>query len=77
MNISYDYEQLLQELKSDLAEGLIRENDVIFIVRGSEVSGYYPIIDYYYDNFEPKEEFEIAIVRDVLKEIEYMNRIIK
>lgn len=44
MNISYDYEQLLQELKSDLAEGLIRENDVIFIVRGSEVSGYYPIM---------------------------------
>jgi len=76
-NFSYDYEELLDELRSDLDEGLIKENDVLFIVRGNEVSGYYPIIDYYYDDQPPIEQFEIAVVRDVVKEMEYMNKIIK
>ena len=76
-NFSYDYEELLDELRSELDEGLIKENDVLFIVRGNEVSGYYPIIDYYYDDQPPIEQFEIAVVRDVVKEMEYMNKIIK
>lgn len=76
-NFSYDYEELLDELRSDLDEGLIKGNDVLFIVRGNEVSGYYPIIDYYYDDQPPIEQFEIAVVRDVVKEMEYMNKIIK
>ena len=61
-NFSYDYEELLDELRSDLDEGLIKENDVLFIVRGNEVSGYYPIIDYYYDDQPPIEQFEITVV---------------
>lgn len=76
-NFSYDYEELLGELRSDLDEGLIKENDVLFIVRGNEVSGYYPIIDYYYDDQPPIEQFEITVVWDVVKEMEYMNKIIK
>jgi len=55
-NFSYDYEELLNELKGDLSEGLITTQDKIKIVRGQSIApGYYPIIDYYYLHYQPKE----------------------
>ena len=78
MNFSYDYEELIKELKSDLTEGLILLNDKIKIVRGRKVANhYYPIIDYYYDDNEPDEEYEEVQVSKALEEMEYHNQIIK
>lgn len=69
MNISYDYEGLLNELKSDLTEGLIELNGMMKVVRDKKVSGYQPIIDYYYDNNDPREDYEDIEVAEVLKEM--------
>ena len=69
MNISYDYEGLLNELKSDLTEGLIELNGMMKVVRDKKVSGYQPIIDYYYDNNDPREDYEEIEVAEVLKEM--------
>lgn len=77
MNYSYDYEELLNEIKGDLAEELIRLSSYIKIVRGETVSGYRPIIDYYYDDNEVNEEHERVHVYEVLLEMEYYNQIIK
>lgn len=78
MNFSYDYEGLLNELKSDIAEGLISVTDKIKIVRGQQVAdSYYPINDYYYDDYEPNEIYENAVVSEVIQEMEYYNQIIK
>ncbi len=76
MNISYDYEGLLNELKSDLAEGLIELNGMMKVVRDKKVSGYQPIIDYYYDNNDPREDYEEMEVSEVLKEMEKYSRIV-
>ncbi|ERM18910.1 hypothetical protein [Brevibacillus laterosporus] len=78
MNFSYDYEELIEELKSDLTEGLISMGDKIKIVRGQKVANhYYPIIDYYYDDNEPDEKYEEIQVSKVLEEMEYYDQIIK
>ena len=77
MNISYDYEELLNELKSDLSEELIRLSSFIKVVRSEKASNYHPIIDYYYDDNEVKEEHERVRVYEVLQEMEYYNQIIK
>ena len=69
MNISYDYEGLLNELKSDLTEGLIELDSMMKVVRDKKVSGYQPIIDYYYDNNDPREYYEEMEVAEVLKEM--------
>jgi hypothetical protein len=76
MNISYDYEGLLNELKDDLAEGLIELNGMMKVVRDKKVSGYQPIIDYYYDNNDPREDYEEMEVSEVLKEMEKYSRIV-
>jgi hypothetical protein len=76
MNISYDYEGLLNELKGDLTEGLIEMDGMIKVVRDKKVSGYQPIIDYYYDNNDPREDYEEMEVSEVLKEMEKYSRIV-
>ena len=49
MTECYDYEELLSELRDDIAEGLIEPDGIIFVARGEKVFGHYlPIIDYYY-----------------------------
>ena len=79
MNYSYDYDELLEDIKGDLVEGLIKRSDKLKIVRSSNVryENYKPLIDYYYLEDEPDEEYEEIKVSDVLLEIEYHNKIIK
>ncbi len=78
MNLSYDYSELLTELKGDLAEGLVKENDKIKVVRGRKISDdYRPIIDYYYDDNPVHEPYSEMRVSEVIKEMEYMDRVIK
>ena len=43
--VSYDYEELLAELLSDIEEF---DLEYVWITRGEEQYGYEPIIDYYY-----------------------------
>ena len=51
--LSYDYEEMIGELKSDIEAGLIKTSTLINIVRArepfSEEVNYRPIIDFYYD----------------------------
>lgn len=79
LNFSYDYEELLNELKSDLFEGLITPNEKIKIVKSKNpiTAGYFPIVDYYYSNNQPSEEFEEMQALKVVAETEYMNKVIK
>lgn len=53
LNFSYDYSELIEEIKQELEEGLLKNDTLINIVRSDEGfqinpdSVYYPIIDYY------------------------------
>ena len=76
MNISYDYTDLLNELKDDLHEGLIKPNDYIKIVRGDERNGYRPIIDFYYNDDTPEEEYEELTVATIVVEMDRYNKLI-
>ena len=75
--ISYDYSELIEELASDMLEGLTDE--YIYIVRGqfSEELGACPIIDYYYsaDEIDDSIIAEKARTTAVLAEMELYNRI--
>lgn len=75
---SYDYSELIEEIKTDMLEGLLDE--YIYIVRGDfiEAIGTSPIIDYYYSVDEIEEGIVAEKVRtsDVLVELEFFNRII-
>ena len=54
LNYSYSYEELIEELKMDIDDGLIKPTTIINIVRKPESAfndlEYYPIIDYYFDS---------------------------
>lgn len=79
MHYSYDYSDLLDELKNDIEEGLITLQSDIKVVRNdtSTFNNYYPVIDYYYFDNETEEEYEVVKVEKVIEEMEYYNKIIK
>lgn len=71
LNISYDYEDLINEIKQDLDEGLLKEDQVISIERGfnkglSEI-GYAPIIDYWYERVSGKEDAKVSSILEEMK----------
>lgn len=87
--ISYDYEELIRELKEEVEDGILKLTDYIDVVRGTEIegSGYRPIIDWYYVNGELSEEevkqyvadaqnIETMLLGNVLIEIEEKNKVI-
>lgn len=75
---SYDYTDLISELKEDIAEGLA--NDYIYIVRGEylEAIKSAPIIDYYYEpeQIESGDIAEKVSTASVLAEMELFNNIL-
>lgn len=76
MSFSYDYEILIDELQSDVAEGLISLEEFVKIVRENiSVNDYFPIIDYYYMDYKANEPYTEMRVSDVLKEMRYYNNI--
>lgn len=79
MNYSHDYEELIGEIKSDIAEELISLSDQLKVVRRSQATynNYYPIIDYYYPDNNPNEAYTVMTVEDVLEEMEHYHKIIK
>ena len=49
--ISYDYTELINEIKEEIEEGLLKMNDIIQVLRGDRLNNLYtPIIDYYYND---------------------------
>lgn len=105
MNISYDYEELIEELSLGIAEGDLALDDTLQVLR-RDMSPDLPgiVVDYYYDHdkmveitwAEADDEEEMAIaketqwesyegirhllepitVRDLLEELEDINRIL-
>lgn len=65
MTISYDYEELIQELKKDVSDGALSLTDTIQILRGRERFGYQPIIDWYLDEEKMIELLKIDIFDDL------------
>lgn len=88
VKISYDYEDMIQELRDDIDEGLIDIEGKIKIERGetqlvesSLVEGmgaYSPIIDYLFPDDEEiaGRNYEEVTVKGVLYEMEYHNAIL-
>ncbi len=78
MKYSYDYTELIEELESDLNEGLISLNDKLKIVRSSQAvyNNYNPIIDYYYYDCACEEKHGLMVVKDVLEEMKEENSIL-
>ena len=53
MKISYNYEEMIQELKEDVSDGVLLLTDAIQILRSDyaiDNDGYKPIIDWYYNH---------------------------
>lgn len=74
---SYDYNELIEELEEDIAEGLT--DDYIYIVRGeyNEAMGKCMIIDYYYtaEEIEQGDLAEKVLTTSVLAEMKADNEI--
>ncbi|HFI0084985.1 TPA: hypothetical protein ACGORA_000375 [Streptococcus suis] len=75
---SYDYTELIEEIKTDMLEGLLDE--YIYIVRGNfiEAIGTSPVIDYYYspEEIEDGDVAEKVRTTALLVELELYNKII-
>ena len=67
MNISYDYTELIEELKEEVRDGILSLTDTIQVLRKLEkdINGYSPIIDWYYDDREMQEHFKLFSVEDI------------
>lgn len=52
MKVSVDYDELINELSTDVASGYLQLTDQIFIVRDEKalVDDYHPIIDWYHEH---------------------------
>lgn len=48
--LSYDYSEMMEGIKEDIAEGILKLEDTIQILRGDIREGYAPIIDWYYEH---------------------------
>ncbi len=76
MKISCNYQELIDELKYELDFGSLNLNSVIKIVREERPdTDYKPIVDWYYEYNEPKEQTEEKTVKYVLTEMIEMNKL--
>ncbi|MGK0554459.1 hypothetical protein [Macrococcus capreoli] len=85
MKVSYDYEDMINELKADIEEGLIDYEDTIRIERGETIianttivegiAAYSPIIDYLFHGDKEIEgrTYEKMTVKGILFEMEHYN----
>lgn len=78
MHISYDYTELLGELKSELLHGNLNISSDIRIVREktSIIGDYKPIVDWYYHDDIINEDNELINVTRAVDEMESVNSII-
>jgi len=49
--IAYNYQELIDELKDEIGDGILKKSDIIQVLRAEEAikDGYYPIIDWHYN----------------------------
>ncbi|SHI38719.1 hypothetical protein SAMN02745751_00211 [Dethiosulfatibacter aminovorans DSM 17477] len=68
MKPQFDYQELIDELKSEVRAGSLTENDIIQVLRShkADKNGYYPIIDWHYN----KETMEMELAPDSLDDEE-------
>ena len=73
---SYDYEELITELKEDVATGDVGDKIVVIRYRRDDTN-YRPIRDYLYEGeaVSETEEYSFENTADVLEEMEAMNSI--
>ena len=73
---SYDYTELLAELKTDVATGDVGDKIVVIRYRRDDTD-YRPIRDYLHEgeSVSEDEEYSFEKTGDVLEEMEAMNRI--
>ncbi len=73
---SYDYTELLAELKADVATGDVGDKIVVIRYRRDDTD-YRPIRDYLYEgeSVSEDEEYSFENTADVLEEMEAMTRI--
>lgn len=66
MKISYDYEEIIQELKEELKDGMFTLSDTIQVLRSDNTieDGYRPIIDWYYDDMVMAETLANDLLDD-------------
>ncbi len=77
MKTSYDYSDFLEELREKIEEGTLSLEDNIKIVRyDRDDTKYRPILEWYYEDDKPNEEFEIKKVELVIYEMEEADRLI-
>lgn len=73
--IAYDYQELIDELKDEVGDGILQKSEIIQVLRANKaIEGeYFPIIDWHYkqstmavdlakDNTDTKEEVAIKKV---------------
>lgn len=73
MNENYTYSNMLEEIKADLAYGVLSPNSTIYIKRGEEKYGYRPIVDYF-NNKQEDETYVPINVQECLAELKEMHR---
>ncbi len=77
MKTSYDYSDLLAELREEVQDRILTLNDNIKIVREDRNdTKYRPIIDWYYEDDKPDENFELKKLELVIYEMEEEDRLI-
>jgi hypothetical protein len=49
--MKYDYQELIDEIKDEIGDGLLKKSSIIQILRDekAEKDGYFPIIDWFYN----------------------------
>lgn len=83
-NFSYDYTELLSELKDDIKEEHFSMDDIIVVEREEREEikrrgvNYKPVVDYYFksDNPPSGDNFEKIKISNLIKEMEKLNTII-
>ena len=63
MRISYDYEELLEEVREELEDGVVKLTDQVQVLRSSDpidgsAAGYRPIVDWYYSHDQIMEDLQ-------------------
>lgn len=57
--INYNYTDLINEIKGKIKEGLLKENEIIQVLRGERLDNLYtPIIRWYYDKGKINEVYK-------------------
>lgn len=70
MQITYSYDEIIDELKEEIEDLLLEPSDTIQVLRSAKAIGndYYPIVDWYYTHDLMMEEIEVE-ADDTKKEI--------